>query len=125
MEVSLEEAANGKDAQIRIPSWDKCDTCNGSGAKPVRGDLGVRDGKIAEMGKGLGAAKETVKADGNIKLVVKEFPILGQPSVTASKAALAARKLTIRDVLHILSWHEAHHHGQAHLTLNLYRAAHA
>ena len=37
---------------------------DGSGAKPVRGDLGVRDGKIAEMGKGLGAAKETVKADG-------------------------------------------------------------
>lgn len=34
MEVTLEEAANGKDAQIRIPSWDKCDTCNGSGAKP-------------------------------------------------------------------------------------------
>ena len=37
---------------------------DGSGAKPVRGDLGVRDGKIAEMGKALGAAKETVKADG-------------------------------------------------------------
>ena len=37
---------------------------DGSGAKPVRGDLGVRDGKIAEMGKGLGAAKETMKADG-------------------------------------------------------------
>ncbi len=36
---------------------------------------------------------------------------------------LAARKLTVRDVLHILGWHEAHHHGQAHLTLNLYLAA--
>jgi hypothetical protein len=24
----------------------------------------------------------------------------------------------------VLAWHEAHHHGQAHLTLNLYRAAH-
>jgi len=34
MEITLEEAANGKDAQIRIPSWDVCDTCNGSGAKP-------------------------------------------------------------------------------------------
>lgn len=34
MEVTLEEAANGKDAQIRIPSWDECDTCHGSGAKP-------------------------------------------------------------------------------------------
>lgn len=34
MEVSLEEAAHGKDAQIRIPTWDNCGTCHGSGAKP-------------------------------------------------------------------------------------------
>ena len=34
MEITLEEAARGKDAQIRIPSWDNCDTCHGSGAKP-------------------------------------------------------------------------------------------
>ena len=34
MEITLEEAANGKDAQIRIPSWDACDVCHGSGAKP-------------------------------------------------------------------------------------------
>jgi molecular chaperone DnaJ len=34
MEVTLEEAANGKEAQIRIPSWDNCDVCKGSGAKP-------------------------------------------------------------------------------------------
>jgi len=34
MEISLEEAAHGKEAQIRIPSWDNCDTCSGTGAKP-------------------------------------------------------------------------------------------
>jgi molecular chaperone DnaJ len=34
MEITLEEAAAGKDAQIRIPSWDACSTCSGSGAKP-------------------------------------------------------------------------------------------
>ncbi|MET3441180.1 molecular chaperone DnaJ [Variovorax paradoxus] len=34
MEVTLEEAAEGKEAQIRIPSWDDCGTCHGSGAKP-------------------------------------------------------------------------------------------
>ncbi|CAM3575501.1 molecular chaperone DnaJ [Polaromonas hydrogenivorans] len=34
MEVTLEEAAAGKEAQIRIPSWDDCTTCHGSGAKP-------------------------------------------------------------------------------------------
>ena len=34
MEITLEEAAHGKEAQIRIPSWDDCNTCHGSGAKP-------------------------------------------------------------------------------------------
>src|SRR6218665_3079054 len=34
MAITLEEAARGKDAQIRIPSWDNCDTCKGTGAKP-------------------------------------------------------------------------------------------
>jgi molecular chaperone DnaJ len=34
MEISLEEAAAGKESQIRIPSWDDCDTCKGTGAKP-------------------------------------------------------------------------------------------
>ncbi|KAF1044420.1 molecular chaperone DnaJ [Xylophilus sp.] len=34
MEITLEEAARGKDAQIRIPSWEDCETCHGSGAKP-------------------------------------------------------------------------------------------
>ncbi|NBX54563.1 MAG: molecular chaperone DnaJ [Betaproteobacteria bacterium] len=34
MDISLEEAAAGKDAQIRIPSYDECETCQGSGAKP-------------------------------------------------------------------------------------------
>jgi uncharacterized damage-inducible protein DinB len=33
---------------------------------------------------------------------------------------LRERKLTLRDVLCIILWHEAHHQGQAHLTLNLY-----
>ncbi len=34
MEITLEEAAHGKDTQIRIPSWENCETCKGSGAKP-------------------------------------------------------------------------------------------
>ncbi len=33
MEITLEEAANGKETQIRIPSWESCATCSGSGAK--------------------------------------------------------------------------------------------
>ena len=34
MEITLDEAARGKETQIRIPSWDSCETCHGSGAKP-------------------------------------------------------------------------------------------
>ncbi len=34
MEISLEEAAHGKETQIRIPSWENCETCHGTGAKP-------------------------------------------------------------------------------------------
>ena len=34
MEITLEEAANGLTTEIRIPTWEKCGTCEGSGAKP-------------------------------------------------------------------------------------------
>jgi molecular chaperone DnaJ len=34
MEITLEEAAFGKETQIRIPNWENCDTCSGTGAKP-------------------------------------------------------------------------------------------
>ncbi len=34
MEITLEQAAKGYDTQIRVPSWNNCDTCHGSGAKP-------------------------------------------------------------------------------------------
>src|ERR1044071_1894749 len=34
LEITLEQAAHGFDTAIRVPSWDKCDTCHDSGAKP-------------------------------------------------------------------------------------------
>ncbi|MGE0310425.1 MAG: molecular chaperone DnaJ [Lautropia sp.] len=34
MEVTLEQAASGYDTEIRIPSWDNCEVCSGTGAKP-------------------------------------------------------------------------------------------
>ena len=33
MEVDLEDAAHGKVTQIRVPSWDNCNTCEGTGAE--------------------------------------------------------------------------------------------
>jgi uncharacterized damage-inducible protein DinB len=37
--------------------------------------------------------------------------------------ALAQRGLTVRTVLSLIAWHEGHHQGQAHITLNLYKAS--
>ena len=34
LDITLEQAANGFDTEIRVPSWENCDTCHGSGAKP-------------------------------------------------------------------------------------------
>jgi molecular chaperone DnaJ len=34
LEITLEQAAHGFDTTIRVPSWDACETCHGSGAKP-------------------------------------------------------------------------------------------
>ncbi|GAA5235565.1 molecular chaperone DnaJ [Verticiella sediminum] len=34
MEITLEQAAAGFDTEIRVPSWESCDVCHGSGAKP-------------------------------------------------------------------------------------------
>ncbi|MGM0422259.1 MAG: molecular chaperone DnaJ [Pseudomonadota bacterium] len=34
LEITLEEAFNGKEATIRIPTWESCETCSGSGAEP-------------------------------------------------------------------------------------------
>ncbi len=34
LDITLEQAAHGFDTTIRVPSWDECDTCHGSGAKP-------------------------------------------------------------------------------------------
>tara|TARA_A100000164_G_scaffold378625_1_gene420709 strand:+ start:1136 stop:2248 length:1113 start_codon:yes stop_codon:yes gene_type:complete len=33
LEITLEQAANGFDTNIRVPSWDVCDQCGGSGAR--------------------------------------------------------------------------------------------
>ncbi len=34
MEITLEQAATGFATDIRVPAWDNCETCHGSGAKP-------------------------------------------------------------------------------------------
>jgi uncharacterized damage-inducible protein DinB len=36
---------------------------------------------------------------------------------------LKQRAWTVRTVLSVIGWHEAHHQGQAHITLNLFKAS--
>ena len=48
---------------------------------------------------------------------------IGDARLDEIPEALRERKLTFRDVFFVLAWHEAHHQGQAHLTLNLYKAS--
>ena len=55
--------------------------------------------------------------------LLKTLRTFGDDRLDEIPEALRERKLTIRDVLFILAWHEAHHQGQAHLTCNLYRAS--
>ncbi len=47
---------------------------------------------------------------------------IGDDRLDEIPEALRERKIAVRDVFSLLAWHEAHHHGQAHLTWNLYKA---
>ncbi len=38
--------------------------------------------------------------------------------------AFRERGWNLETILHVIAWHEGHHQGQAHLTLNLFKAAH-
>ena len=65
------------------------------------------------------ATSATVAA---ISVLAETLRSIGDDRLGEIPAALAHRNLTMLDVLHILGWHEAHHHGQAHITFNLHKA---
>jgi len=54
--------------------------------------------------------------------LVETLAAYGEERLAEIPPAMAARKLTVRDILPLIGWHEAHHQGQAHITLNLYLA---
>ena len=74
MTISLEEAFNGKEANIRVPRHEKCDTCDGSGAKAGtspdtcqscqgRGEVYMQQGpfRVAQTCPHCGGAGQTIK----------------------------------------------------------------
>jgi molecular chaperone DnaJ len=73
MEVSLEEAAKGKDAQIRIPCWDSCETCRGNGAKPgtqVKTCTSCNGSGVIQMRQGFFSVQQTcLQCQGSGKVI--------------------------------------------------------
>lgn len=76
------------------------------------------DGKAPAVSE-IRQALEAARAD--LLMTLNEIT---EDRLTEIPAAFKERGLTIRDVLYLLGWHEAHHQGQAHLTLNLFKASH-
>ncbi len=46
------------------------------------------------------------------------------PEAMNRELDFGGRKRSVEDTLVLMAWHEAHHHGQIHLTWNLYKVAH-
>lgn len=93
------------------------------GAKPQFADLVPRF-------KGGSTPDDDIPSAGEIRRVLTEsrehllatLRTFTDADLGVMPEALRERKLSLRDVLHILCWHEPHHQGQAHSTLNLFKA---
>lgn len=62
MDVTLEEAAMGKESQIRIPSFEECTTCEGTGAKPgtsVKACATCQGQGVVQMRQGFFSVQQT------------------------------------------------------------------
>ena len=72
-EITLEEAATGVETQIRIPSWDDCNICHGSGAKPgtkVATCTTCHGHGVVQMRQGFFSVQQTCpQCKGNGKLI--------------------------------------------------------
>jgi hypothetical protein len=83
-------------------------------------------------------AVNSIPSDSNIpplasirQLITTKFDALrtwvaDQPPQSFSRMISAGinKQRSVEETILILTWHEAHHHGQIHLTWNLYKAAH-
>ena len=90
MEITLEEAASGKDAQIRIPSWDECETCDGSGAKPgtqAKTCSSCHGQGVVQMRQGFFSVQQTCpQCRGSGKIIPEPCPTChGQGKVKRNK----------------------------------------
>ncbi|MFP5393218.1 MAG: molecular chaperone DnaJ [Gammaproteobacteria bacterium] len=90
LEITLEQAAHGFDTTIRVPSWDKCDTCHGSGAKPGTSPVTCTTcgghGQV-RMQQGFFSIQQTCpKCHGNGKIIPEPCPTCsGQGRIKRNK----------------------------------------
>ncbi|MFN3829075.1 MAG: molecular chaperone DnaJ [Tepidimonas ignava] len=78
LEITLEEAARGKETQVRVPSWETCDTCHGSGAKPgtsARTCPTCHGNGVVQMRQGFFSVQQTCPhCHGNGKIIPEPCP---------------------------------------------------
>ena len=90
LEITLEQAAHGFDTTIRVPSWDKCETCHGTGAKPGTSPITCTTcaghGQV-RMQQGFFSVQQTCpKCHGNGKIIADPCaPCGGQGRIKRNK----------------------------------------
>src|SRR5262245_13483049 len=96
-----------------------------SGTKPAFADLVPRfkGGSTPDDEIPQAALIRKVLSDSRAHLL-ETLARFGDKDLGTIPEAFKERKLTLVEVLQIIAWHEPHHQGQAHITLNLYKAAH-
>jgi molecular chaperone DnaJ len=81
LEITLEQAAHGFDTTIRVPSWDECETCDGTGAKagsaPITCPTCAGHGQV-RMQQGFFSIQQTCpKCHGSGKIIPDPCPSCG------------------------------------------------
>ncbi|HEY4071913.1 MAG TPA: molecular chaperone DnaJ [Herbaspirillum sp.] len=81
LEITLEQAAHGFDTTIRVPSWDQCEVCDGSGAKagssPITCPTCAGHGQV-RMQQGFFSIQQTCpKCHGSGKIIPDPCPSCG------------------------------------------------
>ena len=90
--ASEREKQDGAIAANRAAIFDDADSYVAGNPK---GDVTIVEFFDYQCGyckRSFGPLMDTLSKDGNIRLVLKEFPILGEESVTATRAAIASKK---------------------------------
>lgn len=97
LQARQDKAAAANDEQLLVAYKDDiyADSHSWVGGNP-NGDITVvefMDYRCGYCRKAYSEVEELVKSDGNIRLIFKEYPILGEDSVTSSRFAIAMLQL--------------------------------